>query len=830
VKRLLSYFCLLSLLGLTTTAEVAGDKKMPFTPDDMFRLEELNNGTTIPIGVIAPDDHSFAFVLIRPKITAGTFQAKYCYRGDHADIWIAFPGGDRKQNITNGATDNAGFWAPKWSPDGQNLAMLSTRGGDVRAWVWSKRSRKLQMLSGHATNLATAEDLQWVSSHELAFTVLPEGEKASCLEEFHQTAKVAEREWAKAASGREPTASVLESGIPPSIEHRPKQQLLVVDVETHKEHVIETALTFSTLCTSPDGYYLAFLKQVGIWRPDTNHTFLTRAQVGTYQLEISDIRDGFRTRAITAVSNPSFPIWSPDSTELAIAGFSEGQSFFTQRQVFRCEFPGGRCRPAISESFKPARRFMWYAKHTLLVIDADLRFHPHSDTLEEKVWAVSEDGKMREMLVGGKGVPSDLLAEEGGASVIGINNGSIWRMVGDGHGAQNLTPNFPQRITSIEWPKPVFQPWAPMRTTENELIFGVRQGHTTDLYRLELRSGVVTPLAKPLPGAKLVDYDTRSRTAVLMANDHTGTYLWFKKLGQQGYSTILETNTFLRQIYEGNFQKIEYRSLDGQELTAWIILPFSYQTGSRYPVVEWVYGGDTYGNEPPEDFARINFDFPINLQLLSAHGYVVLIPSMPEKPLGSGDKYMEATNGALPAVDRLIDLGIADPRRVGLIGQSDGGYTTYGLITQTNRFQAAVALGGPFDMLSYYGTFDGTKRYDPFANESIVGMQQAEIFIGAPPWKDLNRYVRNSPVSYAERIETPLLILQGDLDFIPIQQGEEVFSALYEQSKRARFVRYWGEGHVLDSPANVRDMWQQIYTWFDEHLLPEHASSQPLLN
>ena len=112
-------------------------------------------------------------------------------------------------------------------------------------------------------------------------------------------------------------------------------------------------------------------------------------------------------------------------------------------------------------------------------------------------------------------------------------------------------------------------------------------------------------------------------------------------------------------------------------------------------------------------------------------------------------------------------------------------------------------------------------RYDPHPHEVLFQMsitETGQIGLGSPPWKDAGRYLRNSPISYVDRVETPVLIMQGDMDYVPIQQGEEFFMALYRQGKRARFVRYWGEGHVLDSPANIRDLWQQIYRWFDEFL------------
>jgi dipeptidyl aminopeptidase/acylaminoacyl peptidase len=101
--------------------------------------------------------------------------------------------------------------------------------------------------------------------------------------------------------------------------------------------------------------------------------------------------------------------------------------------------------------------------------------------------------------------------------------------------------------------------------------------------------------------------------------------------------------------------------------------------------------------------------------------------------------------------------------------------------------------------------------------------ESGQTRMGEPPWRDLWRYIRNSPVYYADRVQTPLMIIQGDLDYVPMQQGEEFFTALYRQGKEAKFVRYWGEGHVISSPANIRDMWQRIFTWFDGHLKRDKA-------
>lgn len=116
---------------------------------------------------------------------------------------------------------------------------------------------------------------------------------------------------------------------------------------------------------------------------------------------------------------------------------------------------------------------------------------------------------------------------------------------------------------------------------------------------------------------------------------------------------------------------------------------------------------------------------------------------------------------------------------------------------------------------------DHPLRYDENAHELLFFAGNAESGqnrMGNPPWADLWRYLRNSPLNYVDRVETPLMIVQGDMDYVPIQQGEEFFTAVYRLGKPAEFVRYWGEGHVISSPANTRDMWQRIFGWLDEYL------------
>jgi dipeptidyl aminopeptidase/acylaminoacyl peptidase len=108
-------------------------------------------------------------------------------------------------------------------------------------------------------------------------------------------------------------------------------------------------------------------------------------------------------------------------------------------------------------------------------------------------------------------------------------------------------------------------------------------------------------------------------------------------------------------------------------------------------------------------------------------------------------------------------------------------------------------------------------------------LEGGQVRLGGPPWHDYWRYLRNSPILYVDRVNTPLMMIHGDLDFIALSQAEEFFTALYRQGKPARLVRYWGEDHIISSPANVADSWDRILQWFDMHRKParSQAAAQP---
>ena len=90
--------------------------------------------------------------------------------------------------------------------------------------------------------------------------------------------------------------------------------------------------------------------------------------------------------------------------------------------------------------------------------------------------------------------------------------------------------------------------------------------------------------------------------------------------------------------------------------------------------------------------------------------------------------------------------------------------------------------------------------------------------MGVSLWEDRERYVRNSPYFHADKVTTPLLMINGELDAIAPSQAEQLFVAMNRLGKRAKLVRYLGEGHGVESPGNTIDMWEHVLGWFDEFL------------
>lgn len=817
-----SLLLLSSLAGFYSQAHSSARQGRPLSLDDLLNLQQIGRyyGGSCNF---SPDGRELAFVIQRAKRTARHFNS-WLGGNDRADIYIVSISEGKPVNVTNGEGDDAGFWAPSWSPDGRRLGMLSSRGGNVCVWVWESVSGSLRKVTDRGVDIYSVDGRHyaWVSPTRLLVQVLPQGEKPNSLLGNMRAAVRANAEWQKTWRGEGVAVSVLKSGVKPDLSERPQGELLMIDVEGGKTQVVASG-TIRDFIVSPDQQAVAYLRRVEVYQPEANKpwVFDYRLNEGKFQLEVVSL-DGtqlIQPDHLTYDVIPRSPRWSPDGKELAFLTYTKNKKEVPQ--LVRFLRPNGTLRAARIDDIEPSTQSPNWTKEGWMVLASQHRQSTNVGAARRDWWLVGENDSLRCITRDMVTVPSSLLWEGGSGSYVCAADGDLWRITAV-RPPKNLTANLQGRISGVSWAdtRPGDGPEI-TRVAKHGSLFAVRlqASDEQELLSVDLASGHLTKITKPEPNASIMGFSPGSSAMLFYASDRTGMRLWLARGPAAQASVIYSANEFLREIEPGMHKRIRYVSLDGEDLSAWVLLPPNHNPATRYPLIVCVYPGSMAGSSPSmsDDISAEN---PINMQIPAAKGYAVLRPSMPLKPMGATDDPMlRLPTGVLPAVDKVIEMGIADPHRVFLMGHSFGGYATYGLVTQTRRFKAAVAISWGSDLISYYNQLAPIKRYDHYPHEATdstaAGIEYALRLGGKPPWDDFARYLRNSPIFYVDRVETPLLIIHGDMDS-GFNQAENFFMALYRQGKRAEFARYWGEGHVFDSPPNTRDMWERILAWFEE--------------
>ncbi len=251
---------------------------------------------------------------------------------------------------------------------------------------------------------------------------------------------------------------------------------------------------------------------------------------------------------------------------------------------------------------------------------------------------------------------------------------------------------------------------------------------------------------------------------------------------------------------------VSYRDADGKVLYGVLRYPIGYEKGRRYPTVFEIY----------ETF----FDNSFNARaaFLANHGYAVFHPSVNLVVGRPGEAWVK---GVTSAANKLIDMGIADPDRLGVHGTSYGGYATVLLLTETDRFKAAINVSGKVDMISFYTDSERLGVRNTHAPE------KSQDRIGGTLWEYPERYIEHSAIFRLDRVKTPLLTISGDQDpNVPANQSRELYYALRRLGKDVEWVRYVNGGHrPPNSAAESIDFENRIVAWYDKYLKPKAATS-----
>jgi dipeptidyl aminopeptidase/acylaminoacyl peptidase len=274
--------------------------------------------------------------------------------------------------------------------------------------------------------------------------------------------------------------------------------------------------------------------------------------------------------------------------------------------------------------------------------------------------------------------------------------------------------------------------------------------------------------------------------------------------GRSRRLTELNSDLF-KEIPLATPEEFTFTGADGWQLQGWILRP---QREGLAPAILEIHGGP---------MAMYGQSFFFEFQLLAANGYAVVYVN-PRGSTGYGRHFSDAVNkdwggkdwqDIQAGLDAAIARGGLDADRLGVAGGSYGGYMTNWAVSHTDRFKAAVTMRCVANMAVMFGTSD-------------VGWYLMDEFDGKVPWKDLEEIMERSPITYVDRIHTPLLILHSDQDLrCPISEGEQMFTALKFLGREVRMMRFEGQTHDLSRNGHPRSRvirLEAILNWFRDHI------------
>ncbi len=271
---------------------------------------------------------------------------------------------------------------------------------------------------------------------------------------------------------------------------------------------------------------------------------------------------------------------------------------------------------------------------------------------------------------------------------------------------------------------------------------------------------------------------------------------------------VSNANPQKAQLLWGTSELIHFKNADGVALSGSLYKPENFDPNKKYPMMVYIYEKLT---QNVNHFVNPAPGTSINVSYYVSNGYLVLEPDI---VYVTGYPGQSALKCVLPAIQSVVDRGFVDEKAIGIQGHSWGGYQIAYMVTQTNRFRA-VAAGAPVvDMISAY---DGIRWGTGITRQFQYERTQSRI--GGSIWQYPTRFIENSPIFWADRVQTPVMILQNDGDTaVPWYQGLEFFLALRRLGKEVYLFNYNGQPHGLSDRADQKDYTIRLQQYFDHYL------------
>ena len=476
---------------------------------------------------------------------------------------------------------------------------------------------------------------------------------------------------------------------------------------------------------------------------------------------IADLKTGMKDQITSGRYEVSSPSWAPDGKGIAYVANPENGDYSRVRDIY--------IHPLGGEPHKVTK----------------------GDSMISSVaWSPNGD---RLLYTGRK--PDDLVHPP-------YMNTDIWVMPSGGGEAKNLTKDFDRTVgrSSVDWINPDYT------------YFRAPHHGTYQVYKLDINTGAVEQITEGQMNLGAFSVNSDYTKFAYVASDAS----WPSEIYMYDGSTQTRITNMNEELMEkwvvSPPEEFWFTASDGVKVQGWIVKPHNYEAGGKYPMILEIHGGPHGAYGFKLDTAEHEF------QLLAKNGYAVIYTN-PRDSIGYGEEFAALAEGTwggrdwddlMEAVDYVLEnYDYIDADRLGVAGGSFGGFMTNWTIGHTDRFKAAVTMRSVSNWYSQVGYSDMSWGYSGIGNYR-------------EPWEIPDKYLKHSPITYADKMTTPLLIIHSEFDYrCPLPEGEQLYYALKRLKRDVEYIRFANNSHGLSrggKPTHRTARLRHILRWFDKYL------------
>ena len=781
----------------------------PFTADDLLSAEEFGQ-----VG-FTPDGGHLVFERLIGQAAAGPYDQDIAtgYRRSRLYAVDLRRGGPALPLLP--AVAGEGQVAGPISPDGARMVVNRFAGEHYEMGVVTFETGEVRWLGVTPELGWLGQTIVWRGAEELIVAARPAGNAPLRLRVGPDQRKDLPDLWALTMAGEQPSVRVVGSG-PRIVPATPtaKGGLVLVDLRSGDLRRLAEG-EFYDLELSPDGLKVAAMQRLEPIQAPADWPLKVAGDFQRRNLLIAELATGaLSTPCPTCHLSTHLMSWSQNGREILVYGRPEGA--FTGSASFLRLSQDAPPRPAPTVGLAPVidetsegyevPRGAWLGGAPIILA------RPHGGGRADW-WRITNDPPVNLT----RNLPAEPgpLAGRHGESIVVTAGDAAWRV-----GSSGRTVRLFPAVSAVAQSAVGLSSRQKLNITTGPAWF---RAPATDTRPGALRSS---------DGRQVLLRFAPGRTLALVAGAHGVAQVRRDPAGPMSLDLVRATGsrrTLLRlnePLLAVDFGQPLLLPADVAGDRHVLILPPNLPSKTRPPLVVIPYPGLTY-REPPEPYGRGTGRYSANAEILAGAGFAVLLPSLPRRHSEPG---VGLADQILDAVDRAAATGLVDAERLGILGHSFGGYAALMSAAQSSRFKAVIASAAPADLAAVYGAFDPHLETRPDdginLNANFGWSELGQAGLRVPPWKNPELYRRNSPTALVDQINAPVLLIHGDADFIRLSQAQQMFAGLYRQNKTAELVTYFGEGHIVSSPANLRDMYRRILDWLAEGLTDVDRNSR----